>query len=106
MLPADAAWTSAPSDHSAPVENQLAQALEEITQLKEALLTRHLIGMAQGVLMSVYGLDVDRAFTYLVRRSQNENIKLRELAPQIVEELCVGGSVEGTLRRAEIDGIR
>lgn len=52
--------------------------------LTVALDTRKLIGQAQGILMERYGINADRAFDYLVRRSQAENIKLRAVAEEVV----------------------
>jgi AmiR/NasT family two-component response regulator len=79
------------SDPSAPAApgpaDQLRAALEEIEQLKVALVTRHDIGMAQGMLMLRYGISAETAFEYLARRSQDENIKLRDLAPRVVADL-------------------
>ena len=53
-------------------------------QLEIAMLTRQQIGQAVGILMERYGLSSDAAFNYLKRRSQEGNIKLRELAKDIV----------------------
>lgn len=49
-----------------------------------ALDTRKLIGQAQGIVMERYSLDADRALSYLMRRSQTENLKLRDVAKEIV----------------------
>jgi GAF domain-containing protein len=56
-----------------------------IDQLRSALHTRALIGSAQGLLMHRNNYDTDRAFTALRTASQNNNIKLRELAALLVE---------------------
>jgi transcriptional regulator with GAF, ATPase, and Fis domain len=53
-------------------------------QLRFALGTRDAIGTAKGILMERYGLDADAAFRLLVRASQQTNLKLRELAQQLV----------------------
>lgn len=52
--------------------------------LERAVDARKLIGMAMGMLMERYGLDQDRAFDVLRRYSQDHNIKLRDVAEQIV----------------------
>ena len=39
-----------------------------------------MIEQAKGVLMAIYGITEDRAFEILVWRSQETNLKLRELA--------------------------
>jgi hypothetical protein len=56
------------------------------TQLSEALESRANIGTAIGILMERYGLDQQRAFAFLARISQTGNIKLREVAANIVAE--------------------
>ena len=52
--------------------------------LNTALDSRKRIGQAQGILMERYDLDEDRAFEVLRRYSQSRNIKLREVAEQVV----------------------
>ena len=54
--------------------------------LNEALFTRKTIGLAIGILMERYDLTDDKAFAFLVRTSQNSNIKLRDLATRIVDQ--------------------
>lgn len=56
-----------------------------IEQLRTALRTRALIGSAQGLLMHRNGYDSERAFTALRTASQHHNIKLRDLASQLIE---------------------
>ncbi|MFL6124562.1 GAF and ANTAR domain-containing protein [Actinophytocola sp.] len=66
-------------------------ALELVGQLRTALRTRSLVGQAQGLLMRDQGFGPDEAFALLKRASQNRNIKLRELAAQLVEAHENGG---------------
>ena len=49
--------------------------------------SRAVIEQAKGMLMFAYGVDANRAFDVLVWRSQQTNIKLRELAAQLVDDL-------------------
>ena len=58
----------------------------EITELQDAVRTRQLIGQAVGVMMERYGLDDARAFGFLARLSQDNNIKLRVVAERLLEE--------------------
>ena len=58
----------------------------EISTLHTALETRHTIGLAQGILMQRYGLTVDQSFQVLRRTSQSHNVKLRELAEEVVAD--------------------
>lgn len=53
-------------------------------QLTRALETRTVIGQAIGMVMERYDLDADRAFDVLRRLSSQENIKLRDLAAELV----------------------
>lgn len=52
--------------------------------LSEAIDARTLIGQAQGILMERFGLDADRAFDVLRRYSQDRNIRLRNLAEELI----------------------
>ena len=52
--------------------------------LKQALLSRDVISTAKGILMARDGMDADTAFGMLVSASQRQNVKLREIAQQIV----------------------
>ena len=52
--------------------------------LQSALATREHIGIAVGILMERYTLTPEHAFSFLVRISQEANIKLRDIALSIV----------------------
>ena len=54
--------------------------------LNLALDGRKRIGQAQGILMERHNLNEDQAFAVLRRYSQDHNIKLRELAEQLVRD--------------------
>ena len=56
-----------------------------VTGLQTAMESRHLIGVAQGILMHTYDLDLDRSFELLRRYSTHTNTKLREVARHVVE---------------------
>lgn len=53
-------------------------------QLTTAMQTRKVIGQAIGILMERHSVDEDRAFAYLTRVSSHTNIKLRDVAAEIV----------------------
>lgn len=55
-----------------------------IDQLRAALRTRTLIGSAQGLLMHRNNYDTERAFAALKTASQHNNLKLRDVAAQLV----------------------
>jgi len=63
---------------------QVADAVEH-QQLERALSSRTVIGQATGIVMERYGLDSVKAFGVLRRLSQTENVKLRDIAAQVVE---------------------
>jgi len=54
-------------------------------QLNEALGSRKTIGQAIGLIMEHYQIDEDRAFHFLVRVSRSSNIKLRDVAQEVVD---------------------
>jgi len=54
--------------------------------LNEALHSRKVIGQAIGMLMERYEMDEDRAFAFLVRASSHSNIKLRDVAQELVDQ--------------------
>jgi GAF domain-containing protein len=53
--------------------------------LQTAIETRGIIEMAKGKLMGTSGCSADEAFAMLVKASQRENLKLRDVARRIVE---------------------
>jgi GAF domain-containing protein len=56
----------------------------ETEHLWQAVDARKLIGQAQGILMERYRLTGDQAFSVLLRYSQDRNVKLRQVAEQLV----------------------
>lgn len=61
-------------------------AVTQIHNLNQAMHTRKVIGQAIGILMERYGLHEDNAFHFLVRASQNDNIKVRDIAQGLVDQ--------------------
>ena len=53
--------------------------------LRTALHSRHMIGLAQGILMQLYDLSVDQSFELLRRYSSHTNTKLSEVAEHVVK---------------------
>jgi hypothetical protein len=49
-------------------------------QMEQAVATRHAIGEAMGILMGSHHLSEEQAFDVLRRYSQENNVKLREVA--------------------------
>ncbi|MDL9947361.1 GAF and ANTAR domain-containing protein [Gordonia sp. ABSL11-1] len=60
-------------------------AVHEKEQLRAALSSRDVIGQAKGMVMERYRIDADAAFRLLARLSQDSNVKLVDIAHQIVE---------------------
>ncbi|MGA9746291.1 MAG: GAF and ANTAR domain-containing protein [Nocardioides sp.] len=56
-----------------------------VSGLQTALQSRHLIGVAQGILMSHYDMGLETAFEVLRRYSSHTNVKLRDVAQRVVE---------------------
>jgi hypothetical protein len=55
-----------------------------VRTLGQAVTSRQVIGQAVGIVMHRYGIDDERAFQFLVRTSQTSNVKLRDVAAEIV----------------------
>jgi hypothetical protein len=69
--------------------HQSAVALDyarHISNLEQAVESRRLVGQAVGIVMERFGLDEARAFGFLTRLSQNNNIKLRVVAERLLEQ--------------------
>jgi GAF domain-containing protein len=62
---------------------------ETMTQAVDA---RKLVGQAMGILMERFDLDADRAFAILRRYSQDNNIKLRDVAQHLIETRKLPGN--------------
>jgi AmiR/NasT family two-component response regulator len=59
----------------------------KIEQLETAVESRHAIGITQGMVMLRYGLTEEQSLEYLKRISMADNIKLRDVAKQVKEDL-------------------
>ena len=76
-------------------QSEVKAELEALTrQLETALESRATIDWAKGILMARHGCTPDEAFQLLARASSRSNIKLRELARRLVED--VGRSQRAT----------
>jgi GAF domain-containing protein len=60
---------------------------EQIAQLERAVVSRAVIDQAKGVLMAVYSCTADEAFRMLVGQSQRENVKLRDVARNLLDSV-------------------
>lgn len=59
--------------------------------LSRSVETRQLIGQAQGILMERHKLTGEQAFALLIRASQHTNVKLREVAEQLLRSGALAG---------------
>jgi GAF domain-containing protein len=64
---------------------QAYDAAATIAGLEIALESRHLIGVAQGILMLRYRLTIESSFELLRRTSSQTNVRLIEIARQVVD---------------------
>lgn len=64
-------------------------------QMEEALQSRDLIGQAKGILMAREGVTADQAFDMLRRASQRLNVKLRDVASEVVHPSATPPGGEG-----------
>lgn len=67
---------------------RVAELETEIEQLKEALARRQLIGVATGLLAQRFSISPDRAWSLLVRLSQNGHVKVRDIAQALINAHC------------------
>lgn len=68
--------------------------VSEVEHLRRALTSRASIDQAKGIVMARHGCDAEQAFDTLARLSQEQNLKLRDLAAVLVERVCRGGALE------------
>jgi hypothetical protein len=71
-------------------------AVAERDNLNRAVLARHRVGLAQGILMTRRQLGPDEAFTLLRHESQNTHVKLRTIVQTVIQtgDLPVGTESE------------
>ncbi len=90
---------------------RIAELEAEVAQLKEALARRQLIGVATGLLAQRFSIGPDRAWSLLVRLSQNGHVKVRDIAQALINTHCglSGPSEDKIIRAIESylpDGVR
>jgi hypothetical protein len=66
----------------------VAELEAEIAQLKDALARRQQIGVAIGLLAQRFTISPDRAWSLMVRLSQNGHVKVREIAQAVIDAHC------------------
>ena len=73
-----------------------ASVRDELGGLQRAMQSRAVIEQAKGILMFVYQVDADRAFSILRRYSQDGNLKLNDVAKNLIETSQLPGVDAGT----------
>jgi GAF domain-containing protein len=73
------------------VADRYASARDLAAQLEQALKSRAVIDRAVGIIMAQSRCAADEAFATLSRASNNRNIKVRDLAADIVQRVADGG---------------
>ena len=67
---------------------RVAELEMEIAQLRDALVRRQQIGVATGLLAQRFAITPDRAWSLLVRLSQNGHVKVRDIAEAMIDAHC------------------
>jgi hypothetical protein len=67
---------------------RVAELEAEIAQLKDALTRRQQIGVATGLLAQRFAINPERAWSLLVRLSQNSHVKVRAIAQAVIAAHC------------------
>jgi hypothetical protein len=75
-------------DGDRAIQDEITAAVGRIIENRSA------IEQAKGMIMLIYGIDAEAAFEMLAQRSQNNNVKLRSLAHQIVTDFVALNSGE------------
>ncbi|MET9494778.1 ANTAR domain-containing protein [Streptomyces sp. NPDC006552] len=70
----------------------------EVTQLRRAMQSRGTIDMARGVLVAAFGIDPQNAWTALVETSQRTNIKLHQVAQDLVDSTTGAAPLSKTVQ--------
>jgi hypothetical protein len=76
-----------------PTDDKVA---DELTQMRHALSSRAVIEQAKGIAMERYGLSLDVAWSWLVRTSQNRNVKVRAIAEELVASVSSAAQSAGS----------
>jgi GAF domain-containing protein len=69
-----------------------ARATTDVANMRQAMVSRSVIEQAKGILMERYKITAEQAFTLLTHASQRANIKLRDIAEELVTTGVLRGS--------------
>ena len=90
---------------------RVAELEAEIAQLKDALTRRQQIGVATGLLAQRFAINPERAWSLLVRLSQNSHVKVRVIAQAVIDAHCgrrdpSNGEILSSIEKHLPDGVR
>jgi hypothetical protein len=93
------------------ISSRVAELEAEIAQLKDALTRRQQIGVATGLLAQRFLISPERAWSLLVRLSQNGHVKVREIAEAVIAAHCgqldpVRAELLSSIEKHLPDGVR
>jgi hypothetical protein len=96
---------------SQEADSRVAQLEAEVSQLKQALARRQQIGVATGLVAQRFNMTPERAWSLLVRLSQNTHLKVRDIAQALINAHCgqVGPAdceIIGAIESHLPDGVR
>src|SRR5215204_5338733 len=96
---------------SPDTSSRVAQLEAEIAQLRDALARRQQIGVATGLLAQRFAVSPDRAWSLLVRLSQNSHVKVRDIAQAVIDGHCgrldpVNREILSSIEKHLPDGVR
>lgn len=83
-----AAWIALAVGHA----DIAAQTSDELSHLRTAMKTRAVIEQAKGILVERHKITEDMAFTVLARASQQTNVRLHEVASELVSTGVLSGA--------------
>ena len=67
---------------------RVAELEAEVAQLRDALARRQQIGVATGLIAQRFAISPERAWSLLVRLSQNGHVKVRVIAQAVIDAHC------------------
>ena len=93
------------------LDSRVAQLEAEVAQLRDALTRRQQIGVATGLLAQRFAISPERAWSLLVRLSQNSHVKVREIAQALTDAHCgqldpVNREILSSIEKHLPDGVR
>jgi ANTAR domain len=93
------------------LDARVAELEAEIAQLRDALTRRQQIGVATGMLAQRFAIGPERAWSLLVRLSQNSHMKVRVIAQAVIDAHCgrldpTMAEILGAIEKHLPDGVR